>query len=98
MSVPVYALACMVTLSIAILGDRLGHRGYRGYINLSVIHYLHADIRNTGLLILQGLFWIGFYRVSHTDFISQYGIVVFCCLLGRGVSPQEYILFLYFFD
>ena len=34
LSVPVYVLACLVTFAVAILGDRLGHRGYRGYLNL----------------------------------------------------------------
>lgn len=37
LSVPVYVLACLVTFAIAILGDRLGHRGYRGYINLTFL-------------------------------------------------------------
>jgi len=35
LSVPVYVFACLITIATAILGDRLGHRGYRGYINLS---------------------------------------------------------------
>jgi hypothetical protein len=39
--------ACLVTLAFAVLGDRLGHRGYRGYINLSVIAYLDIVIRDT---------------------------------------------------
>ena len=47
MSVPVYLFACFVTLAFAVLGDRLGHRGYRGYINLSVILHLDIVIRNT---------------------------------------------------
>jgi hypothetical protein len=46
MSVPVYVFACLVTLAFAVLGDRLGHRGYRGYINLSVIPHLDIVIRN----------------------------------------------------
>ncbi|KAI0283389.1 MFS general substrate transporter [Russula aff. rugulosa BPL654] len=37
MSVPVFAFACLVTLAIAVLGDRIGHRGYRGYINLALL-------------------------------------------------------------
>jgi len=37
LSVPVYVLACLVTFALAILGDRLGHRGYRGYINLTLL-------------------------------------------------------------
>ena len=45
MSVPVYVFACLVTLAVAVLGDRLGHRGYRGYINLSVIPQLDIVIR-----------------------------------------------------
>jgi MFS family permease len=36
LSVPVYVWACLVTNAIAKLGDRLGHRGYRGYINLAL--------------------------------------------------------------
>ncbi|KAF8481298.1 MFS general substrate transporter [Russula ochroleuca] len=36
LSVPVYAWACLITFAIATLGDRLGHRGYRGYINLAL--------------------------------------------------------------
>ena len=59
MSVPVYAFACLVTLFVAVLGDRLGHRGYRGYINLSVIPFLDIVVRNTyvsGLTNL-GPFW-----------------------------------------
>ena len=28
LSVPVYAWACLITLFIGILGDRIGHRGY----------------------------------------------------------------------
>jgi hypothetical protein len=47
MSVPVYVFACLVTLAFAVLGDRLGHRGYRGYINLSVIPHLVVVIWNT---------------------------------------------------
>lgn len=47
MSVPVYVFACLVTLAFAVLGDRLGHRGYRGYINLSVIMNLIVVNRNT---------------------------------------------------
>lgn len=47
MSVPVFAFACLVTLAIAVLGDRIGHRGYRGYINLSVIPHLDMVFRNT---------------------------------------------------
>jgi hypothetical protein len=47
MSVPVYVFACLVTLAFAVLGDRLGHRGYRGYINLSVITNLNIVNRNT---------------------------------------------------
>ena len=47
MSVPVYVFACIVTLAFAVLGDRLGHKGYRGYINLSVIPHLDLVIRNT---------------------------------------------------
>ena len=47
MSVPVYVFACLVTLAFAVLGDRLGHKGYRGYINLSVIPHLDIVIRNT---------------------------------------------------
>jgi hypothetical protein len=47
MSVPVYVFACLVTLAFAVLGDRLGHKGYRGYINLSDIPHLDIVIRNT---------------------------------------------------
>jgi len=46
MSVPVYVFACLVTLAFAVLGDRLGHRGYRGYINLLVVPHLDIAIRN----------------------------------------------------
>ncbi|PSR75912.1 hypothetical protein PHLCEN_2v8826 [Hermanssonia centrifuga] len=28
LSVPVYAWACLVTLAVGVLGDRIGHRGY----------------------------------------------------------------------
>ena len=44
MSVPVYVLACVVTFAVAISGDRLGHRGYRGYISLYVVPYIDIDV------------------------------------------------------
>jgi hypothetical protein len=47
MSVPVYIFACLVTLAFAILGDRLGHKGYRVYINLSAITNLDIVNRKT---------------------------------------------------
>jgi hypothetical protein len=66
MSVPVYVFACLVTLAFAVLGDRLGHRGYRGYINLSVIPHHNIDTRNTYLSglpkfrILLGTAFVGY--------------------------------------
>jgi hypothetical protein len=59
MSVPVYVFACLVTLAFAVLGDRLGHRGYRGYINLSVIPILTLLFGTLTFLAHQNLgpFW-----------------------------------------
>lgn len=61
MSVPVYVFACLVTLAFAVLGDRLGYKGYRGYINLSVIHHLDSVIQFGRLTLLThqnlGPFW-----------------------------------------
>lgn len=80
MSVPVYVFACLVTLAFAVLGDRLGHRGYRGYINLSVIPHLDVVSRNTYGLpksrILLGTAFVGYLVliVSRSAALSYFAI------------------------
>jgi hypothetical protein len=80
MSVPVYVFACLVTLAFAVLGDRLGHRGYRGYINLSVITHLDVVTRNTYGLpksrILLGTAFVGYLIliVSRSAALSYFAI------------------------
>jgi hypothetical protein len=80
MSVPVYVFACLVTLAFAVLGDRLGHRGYRGYINLSVIPHLDVVIRNTYRLpksrTLLGTAFVGYLIliVSRSAALSYFAI------------------------
>jgi hypothetical protein len=81
-TVPVYVFACLVTLAFAVLGDRLGHRGYRGYINLSVIPHFDIVIRNTyvsGLptsRILFGTAFVGYLIliVSRSAALSYFAI------------------------
>ena len=54
LSVPVYAWACLITLFIGILGDRIGHRGY---INLSVQYYPYKALMAHVLYPLQSVVW-----------------------------------------
>ena len=52
LSVPVYAWACLVTVGVGFLGDRIG---YRGYINLYVV--LNVLAIRTETERLQSFIW-----------------------------------------